>query len=75
MKESRKACDVLQVDKSALAAEVKEKDEKIKNLLEELKLTKEAGGDSVTQIGELRRDLRIARENSDKFENEAKETK
>lgn len=75
LKESRKACDVLQVDKSALTAEVKEKDEKIKNLLEELKLTKEAAGDSGSQIGELRRDLRIARENSDKFENEAKETK
>ena len=66
---------MLQVDKSALTAEVKEKDEKIKNLLEELKLTKDAAGDSGSQIGELRRDLRIARENSDKFENEAKETK
>ena len=66
---------MLQVDKTALTAENKEKEIQIRNLLEELKLTKEAAGDSGSQIGELRRDLRVARENSDKFENEAKETK
>lgn len=63
------------MDKTALTAENKEKEIQIRNLLEELKLTKEAAGDSGSQIGELRRDLRVARENSDKFENEAKETK
>ena len=46
MKESRKAADLLQVDKTALTAENKEKEIQIKNLLEELKLTKEAAGDS-----------------------------
>ena len=46
LKESRKAADLLQVDKTALTAENKEKEIQIKNLLEELKLTKEAAGDS-----------------------------
>ena len=75
MNETRRAADTLQTEKSALTNENKEKDVQIKNLLEELKLTRSAGGDSVSQIGELTRDLRIARENATKFESEATDTK
>ena len=66
---------MLQVEKTTLTNDVKERDEKIKNLLEELKLTKDAAGDSGTLIGELTRDLRVAKENATKFETEASETK
>lgn len=66
---------MLQVEKTALSNDVKEKDEKIKNLVEELLLTKSAAGDSGSHIGELTRDLRNARENAAKFESEATETK
>ena len=46
MNETRKTADMLQLDKTALTNQNKEKDVQIKNLLEELKLTKEASGDS-----------------------------
>ena len=66
---------MLQLDKTALTNQNKEKDVQIKNLLEELKLTKEASGDSGQQIGELTRDLRNARENNEKLENQLSELK
>ena len=46
LNETRKTADMLQLDKTALTNQNKEKDVQIKNLLEELKLTKEASGDS-----------------------------
>ena len=75
LNESRKAADLLQVEKNALINENKEKDIQIKNLLEELKLTKEAAGDSGSQIGTLSRDLRNARESAEKLESELSELK
>ena len=75
MNESRKSADLLQVEKTALSAENKEKEIQIKNLLEELKLTKDAAGDSGSQIGELTRDLRNARESVSKLDDENRELK
>jgi len=42
-------------------------------LIEELKLTKNAAGDSGSQIGELSKNLRLAKENAAKYEKEAKD--
>ena len=44
-------------------------------MLEELKLTKDAAGDSGTQIGELTRDLRNARDSVSKLDDENRELK
>ena len=63
------------MDKTALGQENARLQTEIKNLLEELKLTKDAAGDSGSQIGELNRRLKVAQENSDRFENELRETK
>ena len=45
----------------------------IQNLMEELKLTKDAAGDSGQQLSELTKNLRIAKESAKKLEIEAKD--
>ena len=71
----RESSKLLQVEKVSLTNENKEKDIQIKNLLEELKLTKAAMGDSGGHIGQLTKDLRIAREKASKAENEVTDLK
>ena len=44
--ESRQAMNALQLDKASLTQQNKQMEEKIKDLLEELKLTRAAAGDS-----------------------------
>ena len=44
---------------------------RIKNLLEELKLTKENAGDSGSRVAELTRNLKKAQENSTLYEQKA----
>ena len=51
---------------STLTQENKGLEIQVKNLLEELKLTKGEAGDSGTKIAELTRDLRQTRENLSK---------
>ena len=71
--ESKDLLKTLQVEKNALIQENKAQEVQIKNLLEELKLTKAAAGDSGSQIGELSKSLRAAQANAEKFEKEAEE--
>lgn len=71
----RESSKLLQVEKVSLTNENKEKDIQIKNLLEELKLTKEAMGDSGGHIGQLTKDLRNAKEKASKAENEVTDLK
>ena len=54
------------MEKNTLTKDNKAFEIQVKNLLEELKLTKEAGGDAGTKIGELTRDLRLTKENLSK---------
>jgi len=49
--------------------------DQVKNLLEELKLTKAAEGDSGAQMSELTKNLRAAKASASKFENELDELK
>ena len=55
--------------------ENKQKEVQIKNLLEELKLTKAAQGDSGAQVAELNKSLRSSRETVSKLEQELSELK
>ena len=71
--ESREALKSLQLDKTSLTQTNSKLEVQIKNLLEELKLTKDAAGDSGTQVSELNKNLRLARESSLKFENQSNE--
>ena len=54
------------MEKNTLTKDNKAFEIQVKNLLEELKLTEEAGGDAGTKIGELTRDLRLTKENLSK---------
>ena len=54
------------MEKNTLTKDNKAFEIQVKNLLEELKLTKEAGGDARTKIAELTRDLRLTKENLSK---------
>ena len=54
------------MEKNTLTKDNKAFEIQVKNLMEELKLTKEAGGDAGTRIGELTRDLRLTKENLSK---------
>ena len=63
------------MEKSTLTKDNKAFEIQVKNLLEELKLTKDAGGDSVSKIAELTRDLRQTRENLSKTDQELTQVK
>lgn len=54
------------MEKNTLTKDNKAFEIQVKNLLEELKLTKEAGGDAGAKISELTRDLRLTKENLSK---------
>lgn len=69
--ETREALKSLQLDKTSLTQSNQKLEVQIKNLLEELKLTKDAAGDNGNQVSELNKNLRLARESSLKFENQS----
>jgi len=75
VREGHESIKTLQVEKTALTQENKQLETQIKNLLLELSLTKEAVGDSGSQLLDLNKSLRLAQANSDKFEKLAGELK
>ena len=64
LQEVRDQIKTMQVDKSSLLQDNTMHEMKIKNLLEELKLTQEAAGDSGTQVRDLAKNLRAAKDRS-----------
>ncbi len=67
--ESREALKSMQLDKASLTQQNKQMEQRIKDLLEELKLTKLAEGEGGEMLAELNKNLKIARDSALKFEN------
>ena len=61
------------LDRSSLTANNQRLEIEVSNLLEELKLTKDAAGDSGQALGQLQKSLKLAQENVIKSDDKARE--